>query len=83
MKNLDSLSTRFYKLKKLLIFSMFKATDQQIPDVKILLIVELKLAMSNLGFQAKNQTIYQMICDLEADGSGNINFEHLNKYTAN
>ena len=30
--------------------------------------------MVNLGFEAKNQTIYQMVCDLEADGSGNIDF---------
>ena len=31
--------------------------------------------MTNFGFQAKNQTIYQMVCDLEADGSGNVGFE--------
>ena len=48
---------------------------RSIPDVSIPIIKELKLAMTNLGFEAKNQTIYQMICDLEADGSGNIHFE--------
>jgi centrin-1 len=36
---------------------------------------ELKLAMTNLGFEAKNQTIYQMICDLEADGVSAVNFQ--------
>ncbi len=36
---------------------------------------ELKAAMTSLGFQAKNQTIYQMISDLDADGSGQIDFQ--------
>lgn len=31
---------------------------------------ELKAAMTSLGFEAKNQTIYQMISDLDVDGSG-------------
>lgn len=31
---------------------------------------ELKAAMTSLGFESKNQTIYQMIADLDADGSG-------------
>lgn len=37
--------------------------------------LELKAAMTSLGFEAKNQTIYQMISDLDADGSGQIDFE--------
>lgn len=37
--------------------------------------VELKAAMTSLGFESKNQTIYQMIADLDADGSGEIDFE--------
>merc|ERR1739844_708528 len=36
---------------------------------------ELKSAMQSLGFEAKNQTIYQMVSDLDADGSGAIDFE--------
>ena len=36
---------------------------------------ELKAAMTSLGFESKNQTIYQMISDLDADGSGQIDFE--------
>lgn len=44
---------------------------------------ELKAAMTSLGFEAKNQTIYQMISDLDADGSGAIDFnEFLNMMTA-
>ena len=31
--------------------------------------------MQTLGFETKNQTIYQMICDLDAEGAGNLNFE--------
>lgn len=30
--------------------------------------------MQSLGYETKNHTIYQMICDLEADGAGNIGF---------
>ena len=36
---------------------------------------ELKGAMQSLGFEAKNQTIYQMIGDIDKDGSGSIDFE--------
>ena len=36
---------------------------------------ELKIAMQSLGFEAKNQTIYQMIADIDADGNGAIDFE--------
>eukprot|EP00300_Choanocystis_sp_HF-7_P041435 c8163_g1_i1.p1 GENE.c8163_g1_i1~~c8163_g1_i1.p1 ORF type:complete len:197 (-),score=32.07 c8163_g1_i1:74-589(-) len=36
---------------------------------------ELTAAMKSLGFEAKNQTIYQMISDLDKDGSGAIDFE--------
>jgi len=39
--------------------------------------------MVSLGFEAKNQTIYQMISDLDADGSGAIDFkEFLDMMTA-
>lgn len=31
--------------------------------------------MTSLGFESKNQTIYQMISDLDADGSGQIDFD--------
>lgn len=44
---------------------------------------ELKAAMSSLGFEAKNQTIYQMITDLDKNKSGNIDFdEFLDMMTA-
>jgi Ca2+-binding EF-hand superfamily protein len=31
--------------------------------------------MTALGFEAKNQTVYQMISDLDAKGTGEIQFE--------
>ena len=44
---------------------------------------ELRAAMQSLGFEAKNQTIYQMINDLDKNKSGNIDFdEFLDMMTA-
>ncbi len=43
-------------------------------DVSVFTNLELKAALDSLGFEAQNQTIYQMISDLDADGSGNIGF---------
>lgn len=36
---------------------------------------ELRAAMQSLGFEAKNQTIYQMIKDIDKDGTGEIDFD--------
>lgn len=36
---------------------------------------ELKEAMQSLGFEAKNQAIYQLISDIDKDGTGDIDFE--------
>ena len=36
---------------------------------------ELKSAMQSLGFEAKNHTVYQMISDIDKNGSGDIDFE--------
>ena len=39
--------------------------------------------MQSLGFEAKNQTIYQMIADIDKDGDGTIDFdEFLDMMTA-
>lgn len=44
---------------------------------------ELKAAMQSLGFEAKNATIFQMINDIDKDGSGQIDFtEFLTMMTA-
>ena len=36
---------------------------------------ELRAAMQSLGFETKNQTIYQMIQDIDKDGDGDVNFD--------
>jgi Ca2+-binding EF-hand superfamily protein len=36
---------------------------------------ELKSAMKNLGLEAKNHTVYQMISDIDKDGTGDIDFD--------
>ena len=46
-------------------------------------ISELKAAMANLGLESKNAQVAQMVNDLDADGSGSIDFEEfLNMLTA-
>ena len=41
------------------------------------------IAFANAGFEAKNATIYQMISDIDQDGSGSIEFdEFLDMMTA-
>mmetsp|Transcript_53216 Transcript_53216/g.61002 ORF Transcript_53216/g.61002 Transcript_53216/m.61002 type:complete len:168 (+) Transcript_53216:64-567(+) len=59
-------------------FDLFDTDNSGTIDPK-----ELKAAMQSLGFEAKNQTIYQMISDLDRDGSGAIDFdEFLDMMTA-
>ena len=74
-KGLDSHKKKFLKSKKLLIYSTLMEEDPSIQKVSRSIILELKAAMTSLGFESKNQTIYQMIADLDADGSGQIDFE--------
>lgn len=50
-------------------FNLFDADGSGSIDPK-----ELKAAMQSLGFEAKNATIYQMIADVDTDGSGTIDF---------
>jgi hypothetical protein len=70
MKDQGLLKKKFYKLKKPSICSILMEEDPLIQNVVHLFISELKAAMTSLGFESKNQTIYQMIADLDADGSG-------------
>ena len=48
--------------------------DQSISKVSLWINKELKAAMVSLGFEAKSSTIFQMIADLDADGSGQLEF---------
>merc|ERR1712028_166179 len=40
---------------------------------------ELKQAMQELGFDAKNQTVYRMIQDLDKDSAGKISLKNLRR----
>jgi hypothetical protein len=44
-------------------------------DVLFLNILELKVAINSLGIEAKAQAVYQMIAELDKDGSGQIEFD--------
>lgn len=46
-----------------------------IPNVIAEPYVELKAAMVSLGFDSKNAVIFQMISDLDEDGSGTLDFD--------
>ena len=55
-------------------FDLFDTDETNSIDPK-----EIKQAMVSLGFDSKNQTIYQMVSDLDADGNGSIDFEEFLK----
>jgi centrin-1 len=48
-----------------------EASTSRVPPY---LSLELKAAMTSLGFESKNGAIFQMLADLDADGSGAIDF---------
>lgn len=75
MRDQDCLQTKSQKLNKHLICSILIKVDQLIPEVHSFINSDLKAALDSLGFDAQNQTIYQMISDLDADGAGNIGFD--------
>ena len=74
-KSQDSPRRKSSKSRRPSTFSTPTEEDPSTPNVHTLTISELKAAMTSLGFESKNQTIYQMIADLDADGSGQIDFE--------
>ena len=49
------------------------------PDVPLLAYSELKVAINSLGIEAKAQAVYQMIAELDKDGSGLIEFDEFFK----
>ena len=51
-------------------FNLFDTNGDGTIDPK-----ELKAAMQSLGFEAKNHTVYQMISDIDKNGTGDIDFE--------
>lgn len=75
MRDQDCQRTKLLKSGKLLICLTLKEPVLLTPEVHSTLIPDLKAALDSLGFEAQNQTIYQMIADLDADGAGSIGFE--------
>ena len=51
-------------------FDLFDTDGSGMIDPK-----ELRAAMQSLGFETKNQTIYQMIQDIDKDGDGDVDFD--------
>ena len=46
-----------------------------IPKVIDRVYLDLKASIDSLGYEAKNNTVYQLILDYDADGAGTIEFE--------
>ena len=74
LKDQALLKKKCFKSKKPLISLIPMEEDPLTQNVRFWNNLELKAAMTSLGFESKNQTIYQMISDLDADGSGQIDF---------
>ena len=74
MSDQASLSGKWFKSKTRSMLLISKATASSTPHVKAIIRLELKSTMKKMGYDSRNHTIYQVICDLEAEGSGNIHF---------
>ena len=57
-------------------FDLFDSDQGGTVDIngKLIYYIELKAAMTGLGFESKSGTIFQMIADMDTDGSGSIDF---------
>ena len=53
--------------------------EPSIQEVFFLTNLELKVAINSLGIEAKAQAVYQMIAELDKDGSGLIEFDEFFK----
>jgi hypothetical protein len=71
-----ALSNKLLKSKEPLIYSIEIWEELLIQDViKYIINSELKVAINSLGIEAKAQAVYQMIAELDKDGSGLIEFD--------
>ena len=43
-------------------------------NVKSIVRLEIRGSVENMGYRAKSKTIYQLIMDLDADGTGTLGF---------
>jgi hypothetical protein len=69
---LISLLRKYCKLKRDLICSIEILEALLILEVRSSIYLELKVAINSLGIEAKAQAVYQMIAELDKDGSGQI-----------
>ena len=63
------------KLKEVSICSIEIWEEPSTQDVSYSNYSELKVAINSLGIEAKAQAVYQMIAELDKDGSGLIEFD--------
>jgi Ca2+-binding EF-hand superfamily protein len=67
------------KSRGLSIFSTEISEEPSIQEVTFYIYSELKVAINSLGIEAKAQAVYQMIAELDKDGSGLIEFDEFFK----
>ncbi len=67
------------KLRELSTSSTEIWEEPSIQKVDYTLLLELKVAINALGIEAKAQAVYQMIAELDKDGSGLIEFDEFFK----
>ena len=67
------------KSRDLSTFSTEISEEPSIQEVTFCLYSELKVAINSLGIEAKAQAVYQMIAELDKDGSGLIEFDEFFK----
>lgn len=71
----EQLNNKFLPANNPSIYSIQIKEEQSILKVHFAFKLELKAAMTSLGFESKSNTIFQMLSDLDADGSGTIDFQ--------
>lgn len=70
-----ALLKKYSKSKELSIYSIEIWEELLIQEVCFKTYLELKVAINSLGIEAKAQAVYQMIAELDKDGSGLIEFD--------
>jgi hypothetical protein len=68
-------SNKSLKSRELSTSSIGISEEPSTQEVNIKFISELKVAINALGIEAKAQAVYQMIAELDKDGSGLIEFD--------
>ena len=75
MPQITAPSNKSLKSRELSTSSIEISEEPSTQEVNIKFISELKVAINSLGIEAKAQAVYQMIAELDKDGSGLIEFD--------